>query len=418
MASPWAALVGTLSLLLVPPAPAAVAPADSDRGVRLSFSVTLIAGEATANASIRVQQASSRLRQVEFRGRALRNVQGDGTFRRQGDRLWWQPPASGGELRYRVTIDHKRPSQRGMAYDAVVTRRWALFRGEDVFPVRGWKRQRSANVRSDLLVRVPGRWSVITPYLPDAGGLVPVRNPGKRLARPIGWIIAGDIGTRRDVVEGLEVTVSAPRGVRMERIAMLGLLRWTLPTLRPLLAGMPRYISIVAADDPMWLGALSAPNSVFVNAGRPLVSENGTSTIVHELVHVMLSEMDTPADQDWIDEGLAEYLALRAMERSGTISAQRYAKTIADFRAWGRQVPSLRTRHSTGAVSARAVAVMHDLDAEISAATRQRRSLLDVVVALRSGDSPVDLAVLRKAAAAIIGRPSRALSAANVPGFD
>ncbi len=70
----------------------------------------------------------------------------------------------------------------------------------------------------------------------------------------------------------------------------------------------------------MWLGALSAPNSIFVHASRPLISENGTSTIVHEIVHVLLMDLKTPRDQDWIDEGLAEFLSLRALKDSGTIS--------------------------------------------------------------------------------------------------
>ena len=336
----------------------------------------------------------------------------------------WKPPTGGGTLRYRVPLTHRRQGGNAAGNDAVVGDRFAIFRGDDAFPVRSWRRAKGSTLEGELAVGLPRNWSLITPYLPNALGRLPIRNPGQRLPRPIGWITAGDLGTRRDVISGIEITVTAPRGLRMERVAMLGLLRWTLPELVPPLAGTgarppgSRYVNIVSAAAPMWLGALSAPNSLFVHADRPLISENGTSTIVHEMVHVLLADLDTPRDQDWIDEGLAEYLSLRALKESGTISAVRYETTIGAFRRWGEQAKSLRTVSSSGPVTARAVAIFHDLDAEIRKGTGGRQSVATLVRAFLQGDKPVSLATLRAAAGKMTGKPPRALATPAVPGLD
>lgn len=375
-------------------------------------------------AQIVVRQGDGDLRELVLDGTRLEKVTGDGKVVIDKDRIRWMPPAGGGALRYRVALSHRRQGKNSTGNDAFVGERFALFRGDDAFPVKSWRRARGSSVEGELAVGLPRSWALITPYLPNPLGRLPIQNPGQRLPRPIGWITAGDLGTRRDVVAGIEITVTAPRGLRMERIAMLGLLRWTLPELVPPLTGEdgkppgPRYINIVSAGEPMWLGALSAPNSIFVHADRPLISENGTSTVVHEMVHVLLADLDTPSDQDWIDEGLAEYLSLRALKDSGTISAVRYETTIGAFRRWGEQAKSMRTVSSTGPVTARAVAVFHDLDAEMRKATGGKQSVATLVRDLLQGGKPVGLATLRAAASKITGKPPRALAASAVPGLD
>lgn len=392
--------------------------------IQARFELDLAADASTTPARIVVRQAGGALRELVLERSRLENVSGDGKIVVEQDRLRWLPPAGGGTLRYRVPLSHRRQGRNASGNDAFVGRQFAIFRGDDAFPVRSWRRARDSTLAGELAVGLPRNWSLITPYLPDRLGRLPIQNPGKRLPRPIGWIIAGDIGTRRDVISGIEITVTAPRGLRMERIAMLGLLRWTLPRLVPQLTGDgerppgSRYINIVSAAEPMWLGALSAPNSLFVHADRPLISENGTSTVVHEMVHVLLADLDTPRDQDWIDEGLAEYLSLRALRDSGTISAARFEATIGAFRRWGEEAKSLRTATSTGPVSARAVAVFHDLDAELRKATGGKQTVGALVRALLRDDRQASLASLRTAASRITGKPSRALSAAAVPGLD
>jgi len=351
----------------------------------------------------------------------LQKATGDGEITLKQGQLRWVPPATGGTLRYQVTLSHRRQGKNTPGNDAWVGEQFAVFRGEDAFPIRAWKRSKDSGLSGELLVRRPDQWSLITPYLPDALGRLAIRNPGKRLARPIGWITAGDLGTRRDTIADIEITVTAPRGLRMERVAMLGLLRWTLPQLVEQLTtaqSRPRYVSIVSAGPPLWLGALSAPNSIFVHADRPLISENGTSTIVHEMVHVLLSDLDTPRDQDWIDEGLAEYLSLRALKDSGTISAVRYAAAIAEFRRWGDSVTSMRTTSSTGPVTAQAVTVFADLDTELRKASKNRQSLALLVRGTLQSTRRLDLEALRLGARRYLGRDSLALAPAALPGLD
>ncbi|MEO7387794.1 MAG: hypothetical protein ABIX37_12715, partial [Gammaproteobacteria bacterium] len=149
---------------------------------------------------------------------------------------------------------------------------------------------------------------------------------------------------------------------------------------------------------------------------RPLISENGTSTVVHEMVHVLLSDLATPRDQDWIDEGLAEYLSLRALKDSGTISTTRYDATIAEFRRWGAGAVSLRTTSASGPVTARAVIVFHDLDTELRQAKRGRQTVAAVVRDFLAAGRQASRDSLQAAAGKVLGHPSRALAA--LPGLD
>lgn len=410
-----AGLAAALWLLMSP----GIGLAAQSAGISLRYELRLASDSDSAEARIVLSQGKRELRELQLAaGTMLGKPAADGHLRRTADKLIWTPPARGGTLRYKLTLTHRRSEDDASSHDAWVGRKLAIFRGEKAFPITNWRLKKGSTLYGELAVTTPEGWSLVTPYLPDPAGQMLIHNPGDRRARPLGWIIAGEIGTRRDVIAGTEITISAPRGSRMERIAMLGLLRWTLPQLIPAVGKAPAYLNIVAADEPMWLGALSAPNSIFVNARRPLISENGTSTIVHEMVHVLLADLKTPADQDWIDEGLAEYFALRALLDSGTISPARYVQTIASLREWGSKVRSLRTTSSTGPVSARAVAVFHDLDAELRRATDNRASLARLVRELVAGGHVAELSSLRSRAKKLTGQVPRSLAPAAVPGFD
>ncbi len=389
--------------------------------IQVRFEIDLSAGESLTTARIAVRQRSGALREIALDRALVKDVAGDGQVTVENDRLRWVPPASGGSLRYKIALSHRRQGSYAAGNDAWVGKNFAIFRGEDAFPIRSWRRAKGSSLTGELKIRLPRGWALVTPYPSDGRGHLPIRNPGSRLPRPVGWITAGDLGIRRDRVGDIDISVAAPRGLRMERVAMLGLLRWTLPQLVPKLTTVqarPRFINIVAAGEPMWLGALSGPNSIFVNAERPLISENGTSTVVHEMVHVLLADLATPPDQDWIDEGLAEFLSLRALRDSGTISSTRYDATIAEFRRWGGPVQSLRTTSSTGPVTARAVTLFHDLDTELRAASSGRQSIATLVHSLLRSTQHGDLESLRKGARQVIGKPAVALAAAAVPGFE
>ena len=368
----------------------------------LTFELHLEAGQANAAASIELHQTDALLREVRLNAPMPRygEFHGDGVVTRAGNTVTWKPPADGGRIEYSVVIDHQRSSG---GHDALVSGSWAIFRADDVFPA-AWTRHRAgARSRSTLRLALPSGWSVTTPYPSDASGDYRISNPARSFDRPTGWLIAGQLGRRRDLISGVNVAVTAPVGVGVERITMLALLRWTLPRLTRELNTVPDRLSIVVAGDPMWRGGLSAPNSIFVHADRPLLSENGTSTLLHEVVHMMMP-VATKNEYDWIDEGIAEYITLRLLRDSGTISNARFDTAIADFDRRGLPADELVTSHAGGAIKARAVTIFHALDEELIQTTDGEADIFTLLRRLRATRNPIDAAQLHTAARAIRGQ--------------
>ena len=196
---------------------------------------------------------------------------------------------------------------------------------------------------------------------------------------------------------------------------MLALLNWTLPELVRILPQPPERLTIVSAGSPMWRGALSAPQSLYMHADRPMISENGTSTLLHEVMHVA---MGTSAKRgyDWIVEGFAEYYSLQLLMRSGSITTPRYQEALKDLAEWARSAEILCDQHSTGPQTAMAVGVMHNLDAEIKAATRGKNNLDEVLEKLVGSGEKLDLEQLRATAADLIGKNPDALHSKRLPG--
>src|SRR5205085_6219937 len=121
-----------------------------------------------------------------------------------------------------------------------------------------------------------------------------------------------------------EVAVSGPIGADLRRMDVLALLNLIWPEVEHAFGRTPRKLLIAGAPDPLWRGGLSAPNSLFLHADRPLVSENGTSALLHELTHVITRIRGDRYD-DWIAEGIAEFYSVELQRRAGAISTSRYA---------------------------------------------------------------------------------------------
>jgi hypothetical protein len=68
------------------------------------------------------------------------------------------------------------------------------------------------------------------------------------------------------------------------------------------------------------------------HGARPLISENGISTFLYELVHVAMAAPGT-AD-DWIVEGVTEYYGLETLRRSGGIPRRRIDQAIRALEEW------------------------------------------------------------------------------------
>jgi predicted metalloprotease with PDZ domain len=165
----------------------------------------------------------------------------------------------------------------------------------------------------------------------------------------------------------------------------------------------------------MWRGGLSAPSSLYIHAGRPLISENGTSTLLHEVMHVALRIQAAPG-YDWIVEGIAEYYSLELMRRSGTVAASRALRSRDAQREWAEQAEHLCGPASTGSTTALAVSIFLDLDREIREASDERFSLDDLLSRLLSIDGEVDLSLLTTAAAQLIGANPDVLHIDKLPG--
>jgi predicted metalloprotease with PDZ domain len=172
---------------------------------------------------------------------------------------------------------------------------------------------------------------------------------------------------------------------------------------------MPKRLVVVSAGDPMWRGGLSGPNSLFLHADRPLLSENGSSTLVHELIHVA-TRIEGEKRADWIVEGMAEYYSLKLMWRSGTLTDRRYERAFEDLAKWAEDADRLDVELSHGPVSARAVGIMRRLDREIYKKTTRTKSLDDVVQNLTAAGQKVNIERFRQAVVEVMGEPAETLS--------
>ena len=310
---------------------------------------------------------------------------GSGEVVVEGDQVTWTPPAEDAWLQYRVQLTSKRSNGR---YDGMVTPRWALFRADDLVPPFHSSFQDFTQASAKLQFMLPEGWSVETRYPRYTSGRFKVDDPRRRFDRPTGWLVMGDIGTRRDRIGDSRVAVSAPAGQGVRYLDILAFLRWTAPYVQEVFPEFPERLLLVSGGDPLWRGALSAPGSLYVHSDRPMISGNGTSTFIHELIHVSMRARSGPG-ADWIVEGLAEYYSLEVLRRSGAISESRYQKALRKLAEWGREAPRLDVERASGPVTARAVGVLLDTDRDIRRSSGGTRSLDDVARALAADEGPV-----------------------------
>jgi len=336
---------------------------------------------------------------------------GDGAVSQNGKVVTWLPPERGGSLRWQVAIPHRR---NGDGYDAWLGESYGLFRAEDMIPRAATRALKGASSLTSLSFALPPNWSVVTQYR-GHDGTFRIDHTTRRFEQPSGWVVMGHLGVRHDEIAGVDVTVAAPVENGARRLDMLALLNWTLPELARIVTPLPDRLTIVSAGDPMWRGGLSAPASLYIHAERPLLSENGTSTLLHEVMHVVLA-LDVAPGNDWIVEGLAEYYGLELLRRSGTLTARRYERARKAQRDWSRASGDLCGGPSSGATTARAVAIFIALDAEIRKVTGGRHDLDDVVAVLLKSGKPADADRLDAVTRDITGKNPDALHIEKLPG--
>ncbi len=368
----------------------------------VTFDARIRPSERIAEAAIRIGEGADAVRWLQLRIDPDRHsdFQGDGVIESGDGVLRWRPPEEGGVLRYTFRIDQLRSST---SYDARCAEHWALFRGGDLFPPARVRTLVGAQSRSKLRIRVPDGWSVATPYERLSSSTFAVADPERGFDRPVGWLLAGRLGIVRERIAGSRIAVAGPVGQGMRRQDMLAFLRWTLPDVRDALGPLPERILVVGAADPMWRGGLSGPRSVYMHADRPLIAPDGTSPLLHEIVHTTMRAR-AGEDGDWIVEGLAELYSLEVLRRSRTISKRRFRRALARLAEKGRSAVTLGSGRADAIITARAVGVLHNLDAAIREATEQEASLDDVVVMLGRDRGATTTADLRRAVKKIAGR--------------
>lgn len=370
------------------------------------------AGEAVVE--IRTVPGSGALKRLRLTKDPLRHgvFKGDGKVTRDGDRITWRPPeGKPASLRFRYKVDRRRDNG---AYDARITSDWALLRADRLIPPISALADGSSDAR--LRFELPEGWSnsdIGYRVSPDRQ-YFQIQNDGRRFQQPLGWMIAGDIGTRREYMHGMEIAVGAPKGQDVRRNDVLAFVHASSLELLSAFGRLPSKILIVGAGDPMWRGGLSAPNSLYLHADRPLVGEGGTSPLLHELAHV-ITRIRGVRGQDWIAEAFAEYYSIQIARRSGLVSETRTHRAIELLRDQGKDVRTLLGAQSSGARTARGVILLLELDAEIRERTGALFNL-DAVTRQLVGKRRISLDQLRAASERVIGHPSDVLNSPLLGG--
>jgi len=323
-------------------------------------------------------------------------------------RVTWNPKKHGDQLSYIVSVAEPKGSSHGAWIDS----QGVVMRMEDLLPPFSSRFKKGHKAKATLVVELPKGWTSV-----NAGykrlSEHSFRVSSKRSVPPLlGWMIAGkDLNTRHEKLGQTRITVSGFQRDNIQPMPVLMFIGVIWPELEKLGVKLPGKLAVVRAGDPMWRGGLSAPNSLFLHADRPLVSENGTSTLVHELMHWAL-RIKSGDEGDWIVEGLAEYYSVELIYRAGGYTSARKQKVMSQLKTWGGTVKVVLGQNSQGAHTAKAVSLFVQLDEEIQRITHGADSLDTLVREL--ANKKVNLVVLKKAFRAVTGESSKVLGGVKV----
>jgi hypothetical protein len=356
----------------------AEAPADATYTVRFAAEFQPQRGIATA--SISVDQPANLLRVLDLDAPQDRfsHFSGDGTIERQGPRLLWKVPAAGGTLSYEFQVNHRR----GQSLDAKMTDDWAILRLDSLFPGARVTSRAGASSRSALALHGPDGWRFESRYGTVRGELA-IGADERKFDRPTGWLAAGKLGVRWETIARRKIAVAGPQGQGMRRMDIIAFLHWTLPKLVKVFPDFESRLLIVGAREGMWRGGLSGPGSLYLHSDRPLLSENATSALLHELVHTATAAAGKTRE-DWIIEGVAEYYSLEILRRSHGISQKRYERALGTLSAWVDRDHGILTSPSSGANTARAVLLFDEIQRALS--QRGAGSLDEIIRKLMAAD--------------------------------
>ena len=314
------------------------------RRVNLDYEVRLL--PASGQAEVRLTLADgSAVRSLDFdlgKAGAYSGFQADGQWQLNGQRGY-------GSL---------RPARPASATGCCWTRSLPVARFRRVSPRTGrcswatsWCRQRAWTSRMEQswwrAFDLPAGWkSIETPWPRVGQDKFRIDNVSRLFDRPTGWMLAGDLGSRRARLGDTDVTVAAPVGQGMRRMDSLTLLTFVWPQLQAVFPRNPPKLLLVGARDGMWRGAMAAQGSVYLHSGRPMVSENGSSPLLREVVQ-LFAQIRAGDGNDWLVESLTDYYASELLRRSGGVSDDRYQAWQARLSKQGAKVTRLRGEQAT-----------------------------------------------------------------------
>jgi hypothetical protein len=397
-------------LFLVLATPCATLLAAQGESYRADWHIELKAGDDSALVTLKLADGRP-VRDIRFRYDPERfsDFEAEGKLTVTKQSVHWEPARENASLSYRVKVTRERVNKnQDKSYDALVTDEWALFRGDRVIPRMSVTARIGAVADTMLHLHVPENWRVNTGWpLDKASGdkfRYRVDDPDRRFDRPSGWIMAGRVGSRRDHVGSTYFSVVAPMDSAADRMGWLTLISLVYPEMEKAFGKVPRKILMVSGDDPLWRGGLSGPNSFYFHSSRRGVSENGTSPLLHEVVHV-ITRISGAQNDDWIAEGLAEFYGVEFLHRAGGISSKKKADILENLADWGKDAPKLRNSGSNGPITARAVVLFDDLNTEIRELTNNK-SDIDEVTRLLMKKRRVSLQDLQEAFKQVTGSDS------------
>ncbi|MBA1194365.1 hypothetical protein G7007_16125 [Pseudomonas entomophila] len=353
------------------------------RKVDLDYHVRLLPGSGQAEVRVTLADGSA-VRGLDFnlgqRG-AYSDFASDGqwTLGPQGQRGLWAPAAGKSSLTYRVRLTQQAANGD---YESRLTSHWALFRGEQLVPPARLDQQDGVELVARLSVELPKGWTGIETAWPRIGKQrFRIDDVSRRFDRPTGWMLAGSLGSRRARLGETDVTIAAPRGQGLRRLDTLTLMTFVWPQLQAVFPRPLPKLLVVGAHDPMRRMAVAAPRSLYLDSGRALINENGSSPLLRGLVEAFAQIRDRERS-DWLGESLVDYYATAVLQRAGGLSDDRYRVLQRRLHAEAEGVTTLRGDQATPAQVARGVLLLQALDKEIRVYSHDKRSLDDVTRAL------------------------------------
>ncbi|MGB5516913.1 MAG: hypothetical protein WBO73_00390, partial [Gammaproteobacteria bacterium] len=207
----WAACwVSTLLLVSLAIAPLAV-NATTRSSYHVEYNVALDPKTSSASVRIDLSKRAQYVRWIRFKvdPEVHSGFKGSGNIQQADNTVLWEPRGKKGWLTFNAKINYQRKSGR---FDALISEDWALFRGDDIVPPARIDMKDGTQAKAKLRFQLPEDWSVVTPYARYTSGAYKIDHTHRLFDRPTGWMLAGKVGIKRDTIEGVYVTVAAPKG--------------------------------------------------------------------------------------------------------------------------------------------------------------------------------------------------------------